>query len=107
MSMSWFILIVAGLLEACWAVGLKFTEGFTRPIPSVLVGAAIAGSMFLLAVALKALPVSVAYAVWVSIGILGAAIAQPLIFKEPLQPLQVLFLMTLVGSVIGLKLTSK
>jgi quaternary ammonium compound-resistance protein SugE len=105
--MSWILLILAGLLEACWAVGLKFTDGFTKPLPSVFVGVAIVGSMILLATAVRDLPIGIAYAVWVSIGILGAAIAQPLIFTQPLRPIQWLFLALLLLSVIGLKITSK
>jgi quaternary ammonium compound-resistance protein SugE len=105
--MSWILLILAGLLEACWAVGLKFTDGFTRPLASVLVGSAIVGSMVLLAVALRELPVGTAYAVWVSIGIVGAAIGQALIFKDPLKGIQIFFLVLLLASVVGLKVTSK
>jgi quaternary ammonium compound-resistance protein SugE len=105
--MSWLLLILAGLLEACWAVGLKFTEGFSKPLPSVLVASAIVASMFLLALALRDLPVATAYAVWVSIGIVGAATSQPLIFHQPLRLIQVLFLGLLILSVLGLKITSK
>ena len=105
--MSWILLILAGLLEAFWAVGLKFTDGFSKPIPSILVGSAIVGSMVLLAIAVRDLPIGTAYAVWVSIGILGAAIAQPLIFKQPMNAIQVFFLVLLLVSVIGLKLTTK
>ena len=105
--MSWILLIIAGLLEACWAVGLKFTDGFTKPLPSLLVGSAIVASMVLLAIAMRNLPVGTAYAVWVSIGILGTAIAQPLLFHQPLRMSQVVFLLLLIVSVIGLKATSK
>jgi quaternary ammonium compound-resistance protein SugE len=105
--MSWIYLILAGVLEAIWAVGLKFTHGFTKPLPSLIVGSAIVGSMILLALALRDLPVGTAYAVWVSIGILGAAIAQPLIFNDPLRPIQIFFLSLLIIAVAGLKLTSK
>jgi len=105
--MSWLLLILAGLLEACWAVGLKFTHGFTKPLPSVLVGSAIVASMVLLAIALRELPVATAYAIWVSIGILGAAISQPFIFGEPLKGTQVFFLLLLIASVLGLKLSSQ
>ena len=103
--MSWIILIIAGLLEACWAVGLKYTHGFSRPIPSLLVGTAIVASMFLLALAVRDLPIGTAYAVWVSIGIVGAVLAQPLIFKQPLAPVQVFFIVLLLVSVVGLKVT--
>ncbi|HEX7862443.1 MAG TPA: multidrug efflux SMR transporter [Verrucomicrobiae bacterium] len=105
--MSWILLILAGLLEAFWAVGLKFTDGFTKPIPSILVGSAIVASMVLLAIAVRDLPIGTAYAVWVSIGILGAAIAQPLIFKQPMNAIQVFFLVLLLVSVIGLKVTTE
>ena len=105
--MSWILLIIAGLLEACWAVGLKFTDGFTKPLPTILVGTAILASMVLLAIAVRDLPIGTAYAVWVSIGILGAAISQPFIFKQPLSTAQVVFLLLLLISVIGLKVTSE
>ena len=97
--MSWILLVLAGLLEACWAVGLKFTDGFSKPLPSLIVGAAIVGSIILLAMAMRDLPVATAYAVWVSIGIIGAAIAQPLVFNEPLKFSQVFFLGLLMLSV--------
>jgi len=105
--MSWVLLIVAGLLKSTWAVGLKFTDGFTRVIPSILVGIAIVASMVLLAIAVRDLPIGTAYAVWVSIGILGAAIGQAMFFHQPLRPVQIFFLVLLLSSVVGLKLTSK
>lgn len=105
--MSWILLILAGLLEAVWAVGLKFTDGFTKLLPSILVGSAIIGSMVLLAIAMRNLPIGTAYAVWVSIGILGTTIAQPLLFHEPLRFAQAAFLLLLIVSVIGLKVTTK
>lgn len=105
--MSWTLLIIAGLLEACWAVGLKYTDGFTKVVPSILVGGAIVGSMVLLALAVRDLPIGTAYAVWVSIGVLGAAIAQPVLFHQPLRPAQIVFLVLLLVSVIGLKVTAE
>ena len=104
--MSWILLIVAGLFETCWAVGLKYTDGFTKPIPSVFVGSSILASMFFLALAVRELPIGTAYAVWVSIGIVGAVISQPLLFNQPLRPVQIFFIMLLLVSVIGLKITS-
>jgi quaternary ammonium compound-resistance protein SugE len=98
---------LAGLLEAFWAVGLKFTAGFSKPLPSVLVAGAIIASMVLLALAVRDLPIGTAYAVWVSIGICGAAISQPLVFHQPLRGIQVFFLLLLLVSVVGLKLTTK
>lgn len=104
--MAWMILVVAGLLEIAWAVGLKYTNGFTRLVPSVLVGAAIAGSMILLGIAARTLPIGTAYAVWVGIGAAGAAILGIILFNEPATPARLLFLALLVGSIAGLKLTS-
>lgn len=104
--MSWFYLILAGVLEAIWAVGLKYTDGFSRPGPSILVGLAIMGSMFLLSLALRTIPIGTGYAVWVSIGILGAAISSPILFGQPLRAIQWLFLGLLVVAIIGLKATA-
>ena len=105
--MSWILLIVAGLLEVCWAVGLKYTDGFSKLVPSLLIGTAAIGSGLLLAIAVRDLPIGTAYAIWVSIGIIGAAIAQPLLFGEPFRPAQIVFLCLLLVSVIGLKVTAK
>ncbi|RIH85610.1 Quaternary ammonium compound-resistance protein SugE [Calidithermus terrae] len=104
--MAWILLVIAGLLEVAWAIGLKYTEGFTRPVPSVLTGAAIVGSMYLLSVAARTIPIGTAYAVWVGIGALGAAVLGVLLFKEPLSLARGLFLAMLLASIIGLKLTS-
>ena len=104
--MAWIILVIAGLLEVAWAVGLKYTDGFRRPLPSVLVVAAIAASMFLLGWAARTLPIGTAYAVWVGIGALGAAIFGVILFREPLTPARILFLAMLLVSIVGLKLTS-
>lgn len=104
--MAWFILIVAGLLEVCWAVGLKYTDGFRKPVPSVLVAAAIVASMALLGVALRTLPVGTAYAVWVGIGALGTAVAGIILFNEPVTIARIACLVLLVAAIVGLKLTA-
>jgi quaternary ammonium compound-resistance protein SugE len=104
--MAWVMLIIAGLLEICWAVGLKYTEGFTRPLPTVLTVAAIIASMVLLSLAARSLPIGTAYAVWVGIGALGAAILGMVLFQEPVSALRVVFLAMLLTSIIGLKLTA-
>lgn len=104
--MAWIMLVVAGLLEVCWAIGLKYTEGFTRPLPTVLTVAAIIASMVLLSVAAKSLPIGTAYAIWVGIGALGAAVLGIFLFHEPVTPARVFFLALLLTSIIGLKLTS-
>jgi quaternary ammonium compound-resistance protein SugE len=104
--MSWLILIIAGLLEVCWAVGLKYTDGFRKPLPSILVVAAIAASMFLLSYAARTLPIGTAYAVWVGIGAFGAAVLGVFLFKEPVTPARIGFLVLLLISIVGLKFTS-
>jgi quaternary ammonium compound-resistance protein SugE len=106
MSLAWIALIVAGVLETCWAVGLKYTDGFRKPLPSVLVIVAIAASMFLLGWAARTLPIGTAYAVWVGIGALGAAILGVILFQEPLTFARGFFLAMLLTSIIGLKMTS-
>lgn len=105
--MAWIYLLVAGLCEAVWAVGLKYTEGFSRLKPSLIVAAAMVGSMILLAAAVRTIPLATAYAIWVSVGIAATAAAQAALFKQPLPPAQVLFLTLLVVSVVGLKLTAR
>lgn len=87
--MAWAMLILAGLLEVAWAIGLKYTQGFTRLVPSVLTIAAIIASMSLLGMAAKHLPIGTAYAVWVGIGALGAAVLGILLFKEPVTPARI------------------
>ncbi len=104
--MAWVLLIVAGLLESCWAVGLKYTAGFTRFGPSVFVAVTLVASMWLLAVAVRTLPIGTAYAVWVGIGALGAAIGGIVLFKEPLSALRAVFLLLLLASIVGLRLTA-
>lgn len=106
MSLPWIVLIIAGLLEVCWAVGLKYTDGFTKLVPSILVIAAIAASMFLLSWAARSLPIGTAYAVWVGIGALGAAILGIVLFKEPVSAARLGFLALLIVSIVGLKATA-
>lgn len=103
---AWFYLVLAGLLEVCWAMGLKYTEGFTRPIPSLLTIVAIIGSMWLLGLATKDMPIGTAYAVWVGIGATGAAIFGFVFLREPITAGRMVFLGLLVVSIVGLKLTA-
>lgn len=103
---SWIVLLVAGILEVCWAIGLKYTDGFTKPVPSIFTLTTLAGSMYLLAKATRALPIGTAYGVWVGIGALGTAIMGIFLFNEPATPLRIFFLVLLLSSIIGLKLTS-
>lgn len=104
--MSWIILIAAGLLEIVWALGLKYTYGFTRPLPSALTIAAIVGSMWLLATATKTLPIGTAYAVWVGIGVVGTALGGIVLMGEPASAPRLTLLALLVFSIIGLKMTA-
>lgn len=105
MSNPWVLLILAGLLEICWAVGLKYTVGFTRLWPSVFVVITLALSMYLLAKASASLPIGTAYAIWVGIGALGTAILGIVLLNEPISTLRIIFLLLLLTSIIGLKLT--
>jgi len=104
--MAWILLIIAGLLETGWAVGLKYTEGFTRLLPSVLTALAIVGSMYLLSVAARTLPIGTAYGVWVGIGALGAGILGIVLFGEAATPSKFFFLALLLAAIVGLKVTS-
>lgn len=104
--MSWFFLILAGLLEVVWAVGLKYTEGFTRPGASLVTLGAMVGSVYLLSLAMRSLPLGTAYGVWVGIGAVGAAIAGMVLFKEPASLLRVVSLVLVVAGIVGLKLSS-
>ena len=106
-NMAWLMLIIAGVLEAGWAIGLKYTQGFTRPIPSILTGAAIVVSMVLLSLAARTLPIGTAYAVWVGIGALGAMILGTILLGEPATPMRLFFLALLLVAIIGLKFTVK
>ncbi|QIK80666.1 quaternary ammonium compound efflux SMR transporter SugE [Lysobacter sp. HDW10] len=104
--MNWFVLVVAGLFEVVWAVGLKHTEGFTKLWPSVMTLLAMGISFYLLSTALRTLPIGTAYAVWVGIGAVGTAIAGIVLFNEPATFLKVMSLCLVVGGIIGLKLSS-
>jgi quaternary ammonium compound-resistance protein SugE len=103
---SWFILIIAGLLEVCWAASLKSTAGFTRVWPTLFFVTTLAGSMFLLSVAVKNLPVGTAYAVWVGIGAAGTAVVAVLFLGESMTLARGIFLALLIVSIVGLKLTT-
>jgi len=104
--MPWFLLFVAGLLEVGWAIGLKYTEGFTRVVPSVLTLAAMAGSVFLLGLAMKSLPVGTSYAVWVGVGAVGTAILGMVLFNEPASTGRILSIGLIVAGIVGLRLAT-
>lgn len=101
---SWLILLVAGLCEVAWAIGLKYTDGFSRLVPSVLTVAAMAASVILLAWALKTLPVGTAYAVWTGIGAVGTALLGMLLFEEPRDVARLVSIGLIVAGILGLKL---
>ena len=105
--MSWILLAFAGLLEIGWAVGLKYTEGFTRLVPSVLTLGAMALSMALLGLALRQLPLGTAYAVWTGIGTIGTVLFGIFVLKESADPLRLLCIAFIVAGIAGLKLTLK
>lgn len=104
--MSWIILFIAGLLEVVWAVGLKYTHGFTRLWPSVITLLAMIASFILLSQAMKTLPVGTAYAVWTGIGAIGAAIMGIILLGESVSLWRILSLFLIVAGIAGLKLSS-
>lgn len=103
--MSWLLLILAGVFEIGWAVGLKYTEGFSKPIPTLLTVLAMIASLFLLGLATKNLPLGTAYAVWVGIGTLGTAVAGIVLFSEPIGALRIVSLFLIIAGVVGLKVS--
>lgn len=105
-AQAWILLVLAGLLEIGWAVGMKYTDGFSRVGPSAIVLTTAMLSFWLLALAMKALPVGTAYAVWVGIGAAGAAVFGMLLFREPATIARVICLLLIVGGVVGLKIVS-
>lgn len=106
--MSWFLLFVAGLLEVGWAVGLKYTDGFTRLWPSLATGAAMVVSLWLLALALalRTLPLGTAYAVWTGIGTIGTAAVGIVLFAESADAFRLASIALIVAGIVGLKLTA-
>ncbi|NID14119.1 quaternary ammonium compound efflux SMR transporter SugE [Luteibacter yeojuensis] len=104
--MYWTVLVLAGLFEIAWAVGLKYTEGFTRLVPSVLTAGAMVVSIVLLAIATKKLPLGTAYAVWTGIGAVGAVTLGIVLFGESAQPLRLLCVGLIVIGIVGLKITA-
>jgi len=104
--MAWLYLLVAGLFEIGWAVGLKYTEGFTRLWPSVWTGVCLIVSMILLAAAVKELPIGTAYAVWTGVGAVGTALLGMLLFGEPRDAARLLCIALIVAGILGLKLVS-
>jgi len=103
--MSWIILFLAGLFEVAWAVGLKYTDGFSRPLPTALTVAAMLVSIGLLGLAMKELPLGTAYAIWTGVGAVGTVIAGILLFGESMALVRLLSVGLIVAGLIGLKLS--
>ena len=104
--MSWLILLIAGLLEVVWAIGLKYTQGFTRITPGVITVIAMIASVVLLSWAMKTLPVGTAYAIWTGIGAVGAAIAGMVLLGESASLARIVSLCLIVAGIIGLKMSA-
>ena len=104
--MAWTILFVAGIMEIGWAIGLKYTEGFTRLVPSALTLACMAGSIVLLGLAVKTLPIGTAYAVWTGIGAVGTALLGIILLGDPATALRLACIGLIVAGIVGLKLVT-
>jgi quaternary ammonium compound-resistance protein SugE len=105
--MQWIVLLLAGLLEVVWAVGLKYTEGFTRLVPSAVTLAAMAGSVVLLGLALRTLPLGTAYAIWTGIGTVGTVIWGIMMLNEPASLARLVCIAMIVAGIAGLKILSQ
>jgi quaternary ammonium compound-resistance protein SugE len=104
--MQWFYLFIAGLLEISWAIGLKYTHGFTRPFASVITIILMIGSFYVLSLAVKTMPIGTAYAIWTGIGALGTAILGMILFNEPVNAARIACLGLIIGGIVGLKATA-
>ena len=104
--MAWTALVIAGFLEICWAIGLKYTEGFTKPIPSALTITAIAASFWLLSIAMRTIPIGTAYAIWTGIGAAGAVIFGIIMVGEPANPGRLVAIALILSGIVMLKLFS-
>ncbi len=104
--MPWLHLIIAGLLEVAWAIGLKQTEGWTRLWPSVITALLMMASFFFLSLALRSLPIGTAYAIWTGIGAVGTALIGIIVFDEPRTAARLVCIVLIVAGIVGLKLTS-
>lgn len=106
MSTNWVILIIAGLFEILWAIGLKYTDGFTKLTPSILTILSMLISIWLLSISLKTLPLGTAYAVWVGIGTVGTVIAGIILFNDSINLLRIISILFIILGIIGLKITT-
>ena len=104
--MAWIFLLVAGLFEMGWALGIKYADGFTRPWPTAFTAVSLIASMAFLGIAVRTLPLGTAYAIWTGIGTVGIATAGILLFQEPATALRIGFIALIVAGILGLKLTA-
>ncbi|HEY9059889.1 MAG TPA: quaternary ammonium compound efflux SMR transporter SugE [Pseudobacteroides sp.] len=104
--MAWIYLIIAGIFEVVWAIGLKYSQGFTKLFPSLVTFGGMVISFYLLSISIKTLPLGTAYAIWTGIGALGSVILGILLFSEPLNISRVIFLSLILAGIIGLKMTT-
>jgi quaternary ammonium compound-resistance protein SugE len=104
--MAWILLLLAGLFEIVWAVGLKYTDGFTRLVPSVITVAAMVVSMVLLGLSVRTLPIGTAYAIWTGIGAVGTVVMGILLFGESASALRLACVVLIVAGIVGLKLVT-
>ncbi|MDO0825292.1 quaternary ammonium compound efflux SMR transporter SugE [Desulfosporosinus nitroreducens] len=104
--MAWIYLVIAGVFEVIWAIGLKYSHGFTKLFPSLITLGGMVVSFYLLSLAIKSLPIGTAYAIWTGIGALGVVLIGIFLFNEPANILRILFLCLIMVGIIGLKLTS-
>ncbi|WP_026888633.1 quaternary ammonium compound efflux SMR transporter SugE [Clostridium beijerinckii] len=104
--MTWLMLIIAGLFETGWAIGLKYSEGFTKLIPSVFTIAGMIASFYFLSLALKSLPLGTAYAIWTGIGTVGTVALGIILFKEPVDIIRIICIGFIVVGIVGLKIVS-
>lgn len=104
--MAWIILFLAGLLEIGWAIGLKYTDGFTKLVPTVLTATSMVASVVLLGIAVRTLPLGTAYAVWTGIGTVGTVILGIVLFAEPATAIRVGCISLIIAGIAGLKLTA-
>lgn len=104
--MAWVCLMVAGLFECAWAIGIKYTEGFTKPVPTMLTISAMGISLWLLSIAMKTIPVGTAYAVWTGFGAVGVALLGMILLGESRDIMRIICLLFIVSGIVGLKLVS-
>jgi quaternary ammonium compound-resistance protein SugE len=104
--MNWVYLGIAGLLEIAWAIGLKYTEGWTKLVPSLITAALLITSFYFLSVAVRTLPIGTAYAVWTGIGTVGAAVLGMFLFDEPRDAIRIICILLIIAGIAGLKITS-